>query len=180
MASRVPFSGLHLGLPEIVEHHQDLQASLSLYFTPASPTFTVRFTGYPTAKVVEELHVRLDEIQLTSSLAVLSSLEAAFRIDYLQRCYQRGKDPLSRAFRNIYKKKQQWASLDQDIFNNWAENSTVPRPIIGELRRVFKFRHWLAHGRYWVPKDGRRFDFNDVYTLADLTLRSFPFYDLEF
>jgi len=28
-----------------------------------------------------------------------------------------------------------------------------------------------------MPKWGRRYDFNDVFALADLTLSSFPFYD---
>jgi hypothetical protein len=107
----------------------------------------------------------------------LSSVEAAFRIDYLQRCYRREKDPVSRAFRNIYKAKQQHASLEDEIFEVWVHNSSGTSSIIGELRSVFRFRHWLAHGRYWTPKLGRRYDFNDVFALADLTLRSFPFYD---
>jgi hypothetical protein len=80
MASRVTFSRLHIGLPEIVEHHDDLGASLKLYFNAASPTFTVRFAGYSNTEVVKELGDRLDETELTSSLAVLASLEAAFRI----------------------------------------------------------------------------------------------------
>lgn len=179
MASRVAFSGLHLGLPEIAQNFSDLQGSLHLYFSTLSPAFTVRFFEYSNSDVASELERRLDEAQLSSSLSVLSSLEAAFRIDYLQRCYRREKDPVSRAFRDVYKTKQYWASLDQDIFAIWAEQSSVPRPIIRELRGAFRFRHWLAHGRYWVPKLGRRYDFIDVYTLAELTLNSFPFFDAD-
>jgi hypothetical protein len=103
-------------------------------------------------------------------------VEAAFRIDYLQRCYRRGKDPVSRAFRNIYKVKQKRASLEDEIFTAWVKNSSGTRSIIGDLRGAFKFRHWLAHGRYWTPKFNR-YDFNSVFALADLTLRSFPFYE---
>ena len=120
---------------------------------------------------------RLDETDLDSSLTALAAVEAAFRIDYLQRCYRREKDPVSRAFRNIYKAKQHNASLENEIFEAWVDNSSGTRSIIGDLRSVFRFRHWLAHGRYWTPKLGRRYDFNDVFALADLTLRSFPFYD---
>jgi hypothetical protein len=101
MASRITFSGLHVELTEIAVHHEDLGASLRLYFSAAAPTFTVRFIGYSNPEVAEELGERLSESELTSSLAVLASLEAAFRVDYLQRCYQRGKDPVSRAFRII-------------------------------------------------------------------------------
>jgi len=46
--------------------------------------------------------------------------------------------------------------------------------MIGELRGAFKFRHWLAHGSYWPPKLGRRYDFTFVYSLADDVLNAFP------
>ena len=176
MANRVSFSGDHLGLLEIAAHHQDLESSLALYFSAGSPSYVIRFVGYAVAEVSDELGERLDEADLTSSLTVLASVEAAFRIDYLQRCYRREKDPVSRAFRYIYKAKRQHASLEDEIFEAWINNSFGTRSIIGDLRSVFRFRHWLAHGRYWTPKLGRRYDFNDVFALANLTLRSFPFY----
>jgi hypothetical protein len=50
------------------------------------------------------------------------------------------------------------------------------RSLIGELRGAFRFRHWLAHGRYWTPKLGRRYNYEDVYALADETFKSFPFF----
>jgi hypothetical protein len=98
----------------------------------------------------------------------------------LQRCYQRRKDPVSRAFRAIYKKKRERASLNEDIFGAWLSDPTVPRPIIGKLRDAFQFRHWPAHGRYWTPTKFQlqRFDFNSVLTLADTALNSFRFYDV--
>ncbi len=176
MADRLSFSGEHLGLQSIAEHHRDLESSFTLYFSDRSPSYEIRFFGYAAAKVADELRERLDEADLTSSLTVLASVEAAFRIDYLQRCYRRGKDPVSRAFRNLYKAKQKRASLEEEIFTAWVENSSGTRSIIGDLRGAFKFRHWLAHGRYWTPKFNR-YDFNSVFALADLTLRSFPFYE---
>jgi len=177
MANRVIFSGLQLGLTEIADHHRDLRFSLRLYFSPGSPSYPARFAGYAATEVTKELRRRLEEVDKTSSLAVMASIEAAFRIDYLQRCYRRGKDPVSRAFRSIYKAKQTHASLKDEIFGAWADNSSVPRSIIGDLRGAFRFRDWLAHGRYWKPRLGRRYDFNDVFALADLTLRSFPLYE---
>jgi hypothetical protein len=151
MASRITFSGLHSRLLEIAEHHEDLEASLRLYFSDDSPDFTIRFAGYANAEVMEELSYRLSELGLTSSMAVSASLEATFRIDYLKRCYRRRKDPISRAFREIYKKKHEWASLE-DIFAIWLDTEVAGRRIVGELRGAFHFRHWLAHGRYWTPK----------------------------
>lgn len=85
------------------------------------------------------------------------------------------KDSLSRAFRAIYKSRKTRVSLESDIFEAWIENSTGSRQLISELRGAFKFRHWLAHGRYWEPKLGRKYDFNFVYSLADDVLNAFPF-----
>jgi hypothetical protein len=178
MADRVTFSGEHLALSEIVEHHQDLESSLRLYFSAKSPDFSIRFAGYSNTEVRDELSERLDESDLSSSFALFTALEAAFRIDYLQRCYRKGRDPLSRVFRRIYREKQEWPSLDDDIFGAWRDNSFVPRRLIGELRGAFRFRHWLAHGRYWTPKLGRKYHFDDVFSLANLTLRSFPFFQI--
>jgi hypothetical protein len=176
MAKRVSFSGEHLGLPKIAAHHQDLESSLRLYFSVGSPSYPVRFAGYAATKVAHELRERLKEVDLTSILTVLASVEAAFQIDYLQRCYRRKKDPVARTFRDIYKAKGDHASLDEEIFEAWKNNSPGKGPIIGELRGAFRFRHWLAHGRYRA-QIGRRYDFNDIFALAEITLSSFPFFE---
>jgi|SRR5580658_2167497 len=82
MANRVSFSGDHVGLTEIAAHHRDLESSLTLYFSAASPRYPLRFDGYAANEVTDELVGRLDEADLASSLTVLASVEAAFRIDY--------------------------------------------------------------------------------------------------
>jgi hypothetical protein len=176
MPNRISFSGQHLALSDIAAHQQDLQSSLTLFFSDVSPAFPVRFAGYLKTEISEQLEERLEETGLSSSLLVLASVEAAFRIDYLQRCYHKDKAPISRCFRAIHKKKQLLASLDEDIFEAWLTYHNTMRPLIGELRGAFRFRHWLAHGRYWTPKLGRRYDYAGVYTLADETLNSFPFF----
>ncbi|MYA22672.1 MAG: hypothetical protein F4Z30_07755 [Gemmatimonadetes bacterium] len=107
-------------------------------------------------------------------MSILAALEAAFRMDFLQRCYKRQKDSLSRSFRTLYQDKGQYVPLG-DIFLQWKSHSTVPRSIISELEQAFKYRHWLAHGRYWTLKIGREYDYDDIYTLAESIYNSFPF-----
>ena len=129
--------------------------------------------------MAERLRERRDEVDLTTSLTVLGALEAAFRIDYRMRCDRRKRDDVSRALRAIYRRKRERASLEEEIFQAWIENSSGFGGIIGDLRGAFKFRHWLAHGRYWTPKLGRRYRFVDIYNLADLVLQSFPFFEFD-
>jgi hypothetical protein len=157
---------------EVAEYHNDVVASLR-YFSKTSPSFiSSRYFGRPPDDV---LAARIQETDLRSAFFVLTSIEAAFRIDYLYRCQRKMKDDLSRTFRIIYKDRGGNASLDEDIFETWKEQSSAPGPrLIGELRGAFNFRHYLAHGRYWEPKLGRKYDFNFVYSLADDVLQAFP------
>ncbi len=157
---------------EIAEYHNDVVASLR-HLSKYSPSFnSTRYFGRPLGEV---LAARIEETDLRSAFFVLTALEAAFRIDYLYRCEKKMKDDLSRASRGIYRDREGNASLDNDIFETWKEKSSAPGPrLIGESRGAFKFRHWLAHGRYWEPKLGRKYDFNFIYSLADDVLSAFP------
>jgi hypothetical protein len=157
---------------EVAEYHNDVVASLR-YFSKTSPSFvSTRYFGRPLGDV---LAVRIEETDLRSAFFVLTALEAAFRIDYLYRCQRKMKDDLSRAFRVIYRDRAENASLDEHIFETWKERSSAPGPrLIGELRGAFNFRHYLAHGRYWEPKLGRKYDFSFMYSLADDVLNAFP------
>jgi len=157
---------------EIAEYHTDVVSSLKLYFSQVLQVSAndVRVRD----EIASRLTARLEETDHRSAFFILTSLEAAFRVDYQCRCEKRLKDDLSKAFRAIWKSRQTRVSLDEDIFEAWKEHSSGSRRLIGELRSAFNFRHWLAHGSYWVPKFGRTYDFNFVYSLADEVLDAFP------
>jgi hypothetical protein len=53
--------------------------------------------------------------------------------------------------------------------------ASVSDKVIGDLKGAFKYRHWLAHGRYWEPKLGQKYDYYSVYILAESIFGSFPF-----
>ena len=179
MRKRISFSGEHQELTQIAAHHSDVAEALQLYFRPADGRYHARFTGYSLAELKDDLHSRLAEVDRTSALSVLSALEAAFRIDYLQRCYAKKKDRVSRAFRTIYKQKGSRATLAEDILTIWRRESTTPARLISALVDAFNYRHWLAHGRYWTPRLGRKYDYESVYALAQTVLTSFPFEEAE-
>ena len=176
MANRVSFSNQHPEMTQIENHRIDVTVAIKEYFRPRTSEFPERFLGYSITELTIELNERLSEIDVSSSLSLLSAIEAAFRIDYLQRCYQKKKDPLSRVFREIHKVKGSKTSLEDDILDSWKQNSSAPKEILGHLKGALKFRHWLAHGRYWAPKLGRtKYDYQSVYQLAQLVFLNFPF-----
>lgn len=175
MVKKVSFSNQHQDMAIIESHHLDVTEATKHYFKPASGQFIQRFMGYSPQELARELEGHLKELEHTSSLSILSAIEAAFRIDYLQRCYQKKKDDLSREFREIHKTKGSKASLEEDILEKWKEKTSVPKEIIGHLKGALKYRHWLAHGRYWEPKLGRsKYDFQGIHQLGQIVFTSFP------
>jgi hypothetical protein len=171
--ARVAFSKRNVDISDFALYHSDIEDSLRLYFSPSAPTFDVRFYGDTVEEINQKRAERLAEADLTSVLTVLAALEAAFRIDYLQRCYRREKDPLSRALRDLHKRKQTRVRLDV-ILDAWKDHTSIESRLFGDLRGALLFRHWLAHGRYWEPKLGRKYDFIAVYGLAVNVLSNFP------
>lgn len=171
---RVGFSRQHLELDEIGRHHLDVETSIRTYFVFGNIRSAARFAGYTSEEIRWEMNSLLEEQDRAASMNLLAALEAAFRVDFLQRCYRRRKDPVSREFRELYALKGIYVSLEEDIFQVWKRRSSVSSIVISHLKGAFKYRHWLAHGRYWVPKFGR-YDYHAIYALAEAIFDSFPF-----
>jgi hypothetical protein len=160
---------------ELSAYHQELVAALRLYFSPSAPTFAARFVGKPPEEAARQLTARLNESDVRSAFAALTSLEATFRIDFDARCRKRLKDELSVYFRSVAKTRRNTVRLDEDILEGWQRHTSASAALISDLRGAFKFRHWIAHGRYWTPKLGRRYDFDYVRLMVDAITGGFPF-----
>lgn len=166
MPNRIASAQQSLSLVALADYHRDAEASLRLYFTSANPDFAVHFASERQSEVDAKLANRLSETDMRSALAVMASVEAVFRIDYQQRCDKKKSDPVSIAFRALFKARGRNVRLEDDIWEVWRQNHPSTKPLISQLRSVFKFRHWLAHGRYW--QIGRKYDFQTLYLLAEL------------
>lgn len=114
------------------------------------------------------------ELQFAASLAMVSAVEAAIRTDYAQRVYQRRKDDLSRSMRNLYRGKGLRVSLSDDLLDLWLQHYPESKNAVGEFRGAIKFRDWLAHGRWWLPKLGRNYLPDDIFDIADRLFQELP------
>jgi len=177
MPERVTFSKQHPDIQQLAHFYEDVAKSVRLYFSRDAPSFDVRFADRRPNEVSNEMNERLAELEMATALSLFAAVEAAFRIDYLQRCYRKEKNAMSRAFRELHKKKGVRVSLEDEIFEIWRKHTIGSTSIIGKLRSAFSFRHWLAHGRYWRPKFPR-YDYLQVYSLADSAMNSFPLFGL--
>ena len=143
-----------------------VEDAIHLYHSQANPSFETTFMYHTEDEVLAERDERLYEAGAASAMMVLTSIEATFRVEYLRRCYARYRDGLSRALRALYRDKGAVVSLSDDLLEAWKNHGTLSGNLVGELRSAFGYRDWLAHGRYWVPKLGRQYDFPSVYDLA--------------
>lgn len=162
-------------LADIANYQLDAEKSLRLYFSQGNPSFTAIFAGYRMSDVEAMLADMLSETDMRSGLVLMAQIEAAFRVDYKERSKRKGADALSIELRRLWKKKGRHARLEDEIWDVWRDIDPSTRQTIGQLRSVFKFRHWLAHGRYW--NIGNKYDFQTLYLLADGVLSNFPLYD---
>ncbi len=174
MPKQVTFEPRALSILDVAAYHQDTDSSLRLFFTNSNPNFALRFFGRSRLQIEAELADRLNETDLRSSLAILSRLEAAFRIDYEQRCEKRKRDAVSKAFIALYRKKQKRVQFEEQILDTWRQKHPDKSQLVSQLKSAFKFRHWLAHGQHWEPKLARKYDYQWIYVLADNVFASFP------
>lgn len=167
MGGRVSFSPEILRIEVVAQKHQDMEKSLRFYYT--EPNLELRdskFVGYSKDDVRQELNERLIELDRDSAFGILAAIEASFRVDFFVRCNERWKDELSRSFRNLHKNKGNCVALEEEILKAWKQHVPTAKALISGIVGAFKYRHWLAHGRCWVPKLGQPYDFLSVYLLA--------------
>lgn len=166
MASKVSFSYQHQSLVEIAGIHDVARASLIYYHDPQNPGYSSVFAGLNNSEITGLLAAHLQELDVRSAFGVLASLEAVLRIDYLLRVYRRDKDPISREFRAAYALYGPNFRLEDGILEAWKTHYPPCRTLISSLFGAMNYRHWIAHGRYWLPKFGQQYDYYNVSALA--------------
>jgi hypothetical protein len=167
MGDRISFSSELLRFEEVALSHADIANSIRFYYTaPSLANLDPKFIGYTVEETQREQNLRLDELDKSSVFSLLAALEASFKVDFYLRCYGRERDDLSRSLRAVFKEKGDRISLEEDIIETWKNHFPAAKTHLSELKGAFRYRHWLAHGRYWTPKLGRKYDFSSVYLIA--------------
>jgi len=115
---------------------------------------------------LEEIDEFFRELDYLVMLDLFAAAEAAILLDFLNRVYERKKDAVSRHFRKLYKTQRRPVSLSDDILEAWKQFAPKARAAVGDFSGALNLRHWLAHGRYWNPKLGRKYSPADVYDIS--------------
>ena len=163
-------SGEHKTFLEIKRLFTERQEALRFFYTPNN----MNFFGRSETELMERLSYHLQEAEYDASLALFAAIEAALRLDIHYRHEKRLKDLRSRRIRELLNRPRGRSNHDieiDEIIKTLKIGASVSQRsidrIISRLQEYFKYRHWLAHGRYWKRKQGSCTPtFSDIYRLA--------------
>ena len=106
-----------------------------------------------------------DELEHLVCFYIISATEALLRTDYFKKVYKKDKSDIGKAFRDKYKVSGEKVSLEEDIIEVWK--TTDKKRLFSDFLGLLKYRHWLAHGRYWKPRLGREYSFDVTYQISE-------------
>jgi len=169
-------SGENQDVGEILLYYRTSSNSLNLYKENIVNQRVVDrdYIHLNKTEVREYFYRHLEELEKNAAFNILSALEASFRIDYLIRSKRKHKDPLSRKFRALYKKKERRASLEHDILTLWKCEHPKFKHIISDFIAALNYRNWLAHGRYTPPKLGKNYDVPTIFLISERIYANLP------
>lgn len=177
MVKKISRSFMERSIEQINQTYFTLNTSVGISFKDQSFLEEDLFQLKSSSEIEAIRNAELQEIERYTSFDVISSIEAMFKIDYFCRCENKLKDDLSRDFRKVYKKYEKKVILKDHILNTWSKYNPS-NSLLNELNSIFKYRHWIAHGRYWLLKvNSSRFDFNYLLTIAQTIRDDFGLYN---
>jgi hypothetical protein len=115
----------------------------------------------------ELLHRRLDETDARSSLILLTFIESRFRLHYKRKSkiQRKIRAELKRKHGSSNQKKIAHPSLEDDLLEAWKKVLPGESGFFSDLKTSFKYRHWLAHGRYFTLKS-KKPAYDDLFLVA--------------
>ena len=166
-------------LKDIALYNNDVKNSLRQYFKNISlmankPEHLLFLTE---DEIKELLGRRLDETDARSSFVILTYIESLFQLHYLNFSKNRKRIPpkLLDEYKTIRNRKNAPPSLNDHIFGAWKKAFPEEARFFGELKEALKYRHWMAHGRYFTLKSINS-DPDTVFVLEEKTLKLISVY----
>lgn len=121
MSDQVSLSRLNKNLIEIWDWFELTKTALDEYRKSIiNETLVVdEFIGMSPSEVNKYFQGAISELVNLTCIDLLSAVEAKFRVDFEQRAKKRRKDPLSKFFRNAYRKYSIRVPLEDIILDGW-------------------------------------------------------------
>jgi hypothetical protein len=153
---------------EIKQTYRILVGSINTWFQTKKYLSDEYFLFKTGIEIEQMKNIQLNEVERYTSFDIIASIEAMFVIDYYRRCEKKLKDDLSRDFRVMHKKVEKKGRVEfkKHILDIWIKYNPH-NELLKELNTIFKYRHWIAHGRYWLLKiNSSKYDFQYLYMIC--------------
>lgn len=145
----------------VFEYYLRMREGLSaLRASVSGPPETVdprsRFRNMTAVELNAAFREAEQELEQQVVLLLTASAEAAVRTDFLLRVKRRGKDHVSKRFTALEQQRKARGKPGvklELILDAWKrEVPPTAGQAIDRLQKLLVYRHWLAHGRWWVEK----------------------------
>ena len=172
MATRITFSNQEKDLAKAWSWYNDQKIALKSYraeiINAARTSMPVqqKLKGLAPAELQQYFKENEIELEHLCSLDMVAATEALLRIDFYKKVYKKKKSVIAKSFRQLYKEKKDRISLEKDIIRVWQSMAAERKHDFSALIGLLKYRHWLAHGRYWKPKLEREYNAQISYHIA--------------
>lgn len=130
------------------------------------PTFIMRKNE---KEIEDEAESVKKELSHVCSMCVMAYIESLFRIDSYVRTKHKYKGQLTDKIKAMLVTKKSIPLVRfEDLIDVRKQVYCDEAELFRKINSCFKFRHWIAHGRYWKLDDNIdvHFDFADVFMLA--------------
>jgi len=145
----------------------DFKLSLSIALRDGNIQYIPDFLlGQPPSFIDDFFEKEITELELTNTFRLLATTEAELRFDFAYRVRRKLKDPLSRYFRDLQGKYPRRIHIDKHIIESWQEAHPEHKRVFSEYRSALELRNWIAHGRAWTPKLGKKYDTFGTYSIS--------------
>ncbi|HUY36440.1 MAG TPA: hypothetical protein VMV69_27130 [Pirellulales bacterium] len=100
----------------------------------------------------------MNDLDQSAVLLLVASFEATLQVDFHERVTRKKKDGVSKELRRLWSRNAphhgltRWVTVEE-IVDVWRKH-VGHTALIGNFKQLVLYRHWLAHGRYWVQKSG--------------------------
>ncbi len=118
-----------------------------------------QFFARPFDDFIDDLLVLRDEIEARAYLAIVAATEAILQMDFRTRSLGRSRVLLREEAKELAKREKKGRRIEvETVLDEWANLPGARKESISEFKQLLKYRHWLAHGRYFsrnssVPHD---------------------------
>lgn len=178
MVNKISFSEEKISIEGIWNWYEDQKEALRQFRQKVNDSLVNKtiatnlkfysFTSEEVNKYFEESEIELEHLVCFN---LISATEALLRVNFYKKVYDKDKSEIGRVFRKIHKDKGNKSSLETDIVENWKLHSPTLKKHFSDFLSLLNYRHWLAHGRYWEPKLGRRFSAIYTFDVANVLFK---------